>query len=168
MVPNSRSKQKKFRLGLFVTSLERDYNKTATSYWIRILQMMEFYQQLGVEVHLNSYFRRYDAAIVFRKSKPKYYCIIRYLKFWSKSVYFDTCINIFSTHEEISDERLRYAHKIAKATNGLICASHRIAEYAKPHSNSVYVMEDPINLKHFSQQNNPYLPLFTRTIPVYH
>lgn len=152
METNNSGKHSKFKLGLFVTSLNKDYNNTAASYWIRILQMIEYYRQQGVEVHLNNYFKRYDAAIVFRKSKPKYYRIIRYLKFWSKSVYFDTCINIFSTHEEISYERLKYAHKIAKVTNGLICASHRIAEHAKPYANSIYVMEDPINLKHFSEQ----------------
>jgi hypothetical protein len=153
ILPTFKDKQaKKLKIGLFVTSLEKDYNNTSASYWIRILQMIEYYEQLGAEVHLNNYFRRYDAAIVFRKSKPKYYQIIRYLKFWSKSVYFDTCINIFSTHEEISEERLKYAHKIAKATNGIICASHRIAEHAKPYANSTYVMEDPIDLKHFSQQ----------------
>lgn len=148
-----KSKQtKKLRIGLFVTSLEKDYNNTSASYWIRILQMIDYYEKLGVEVHLNNYFRRYDAAIVFRKSKPTYYHIIRYLKLWSKSVYFDTCINIFSTHEEISEERLKYVHKIAKVTNGVICASHRIAEHAKPYANSVYIMEDPVNLKHFSHQ----------------
>jgi hypothetical protein len=148
-----KSKQaKKLKIGLFVTSLEKDYNHTSASYWIRILQMIEYYEQLGVEVHLNNYLRQYDAAIVFRKAKPKYYHIIRYLKLWSKRVYFDTCINIFNTHEEMNEERLKYAHKIAKATNGIICASHRISEHAKPYANSVYVMEDPINLKYFSQQ----------------
>jgi hypothetical protein len=145
-------KNKKFRIGLFVTSLNKDYNTTAASYWIRILQMMEYYQALGAEVYLNNYFRRYDVAIVFRKSKPKYLKIIRYLKFFSKSVYFDTCINIFSLHEEISPERQETAYKIANTADGLICASHRIAEHSKPYAKSVYVMEDPINLKHFCEQ----------------
>ncbi len=138
------------RIGLFVTSLNTDYNKTPASYWIRILQMMEYYRDLGADVHLNNYFRKYDAAIVFRKSKPKYYRIIQYLKLISKKVYFDTCINIFSMHEEIDELRLKYAKKIAQTADGLICASNRIGEYAKPYAKSIYVMEDPLNTRHFS------------------
>ncbi len=112
--------------------------------------MMEYYEQLGAKVYLNNYFRKYDVAIVFRKSKPKYLKIIKYLKLLSKRVYFDTCINIFSLHEEIGPERLATAYKIAKTAHGIICASHRIAEHAKPHAHNVYVMEDPINLRHFN------------------
>lgn len=137
------------RIGLFVTSLEKDYNKTPASYWIRILQMMEYYRKAGAEVSLNKYFKRYDAVIVFRKSKRKYYYILKFLSLFSKTVYFDTCINIFDIHEEISHERLKYAKLIAKSANGIICASARIAEYAKPHARSVYVMEDPVDLNHF-------------------
>jgi hypothetical protein len=114
--------------------------------------MVEYYREQGVEVSLNNYFRRYDVAIVFRKPKPKYYFIFRYLKLISRKVYFDTCINIFSLHEEIDGKRLKYAHKIAGAADGIICASHRIAEYAKPYARSLYVMEDPVNLTHFKGQ----------------
>jgi len=38
------------KIGLFVTSLEKDYNHTSASYWIRILQMIEYYEQLGVAI----------------------------------------------------------------------------------------------------------------------
>jgi hypothetical protein len=138
-----------FRLGLFVTSLEKDYNRTPASYWIRILQMMDYYREAGAEVSLNKYFKKYDAVIVFRKAKRKYYYIMRFLSFFSKSVYFDTCINIFSVHEEIDQERLKYAKLIAKSVNGIICASSRIAEHARPYAKSVYVMEDPVDLNHF-------------------
>lgn len=139
----------RLRIGLFVTSLEKDYNRTPASYWIRILQMMEYYRKAGAEVSLNKYFKRYDAVIVFRKAKRKYYYMVKFLSIFSKTVYFDTCINIFSVHEEISPERLRYAKSIAKSANGIICASARIAEYARPYARSVYVMEDPVDINHF-------------------
>ena len=138
------------KIGLFVTSLEKDYNKTPASYWIRILQMMEYYRETGARVYLNNYFHSYDVAIIFRKAKRKYYYILRYLKIISNKVYFDTCINIFDLHEEIGPDRLKYAKKIAKVADGIICASHKIAEYARPYSQSVYVMEDPVDLRHFS------------------
>jgi len=142
---------KQFKLGLFVTNTERDYNKARASFWIRIFQMIEYYESLGVNVSVNNYFKRYDAVILFRKVKPKYYYILKYLKLISNTVYFDTCINIFSTHEEINDDKLAIAHKIGHAADGLICASHQIARHALPYCNSVFVMEDPVNLKHFPQ-----------------
>lgn len=137
------------KIGLFVTSLEKDYNKTPASYWIRILQMIKYYEKAGAQVNLNNYFKSYDVAIIFRKSKPKYFYLLRYLKLISRHVYFDTCINIFNVHEEIDSKRLVYARKIAASADGMICASHRIAEHAKAYANDVYVMEDPVNLLHF-------------------
>lgn len=142
---------KQLKLGLFVTNTERDYNKARASFWIRIFQMIEYYESLGVNVSVNNYFKRYDAVILFRKVKPKYYRILKYLKLISKTAYFDTCINIFSNHEEINDDKLVIAHKIGHTADGLICASHQIAKHALPYCNSVFVMEDPVNLIHFPQ-----------------
>lgn len=141
----------KLKLGLFFTNTDRDYNKSAASTWIRIWQMIDAYEKEGVEVSLNNFFKTYDVAIVFRKSKPKYYYILRYLKLISKTVYFDTCINLFEKSWEISDKRLKCAHKIAKAADGIICASKQIARFSEPHANSVYSMEDPVNLEYFSE-----------------
>jgi hypothetical protein len=140
---------KKFKLGLFITTSKRNYNEVQASFWIRIFQMVEFYQELGIEVHVNNYFTRYDAAILFRKVKPKYYRILLYLKAISKKVYFDTCINIFDLHEEMDEKRLKYAFKITQKADGIICASKQLGRLAQPHSKRVFVMEDPVNLKHF-------------------
>lgn len=142
--------EKKLRIGLFFTNTNRDYNKSAASTWIRIWQMIEPYIKLDAEVSFNNFFKRYDVAIVYRKSKPKYFYILKYLKLISKTVYFDTCINLFEKSSEISDQRLEYAYKIAKAADGIICASNQIARFAAPYAKSVFTMEDPINLEHFS------------------
>lgn len=142
-------KARKLKIGLFFTNTNRDYNKSAASTWIRIWQMIDIYRGLGAKVYFNNPFIRYDIAIVYRKSKKKYFQIIKFLKWTSKTVYFDTCINLFDIHEEIGEERLEYAHKIAKTTNGIICASKQIAEFTKPYANNVFVMEDPINIDHF-------------------
>jgi hypothetical protein len=139
----------KFKIGLFFTNIETDYNKAAASTWIRIMQMVEFYEALGIEVSINNYFKRYDAAIIYRKSKKKYYWMLRFAKIISKKVYFDTCINIFELNSEINTTRLKYAHKIAKYADGFICASKQIARLATPHCKSTFPFEDPINLNHF-------------------
>jgi len=141
----------KFKLGLFFTNTNRDYNKSAASTWIRIWQMVSTYEKLNIKVDINNPFRRYDAIIVFRKAKRNYYWILKIAKLFSKQVYFDTCINIFEQNSEISSEHLFYAKKIANVSDGIICASHQIARYAQPYAKSVFVMEDPINTNHFSK-----------------
>lgn len=123
--------------------------------------MMEFYPQLGTEVHLSTYLKRYDAA-VFRRSKPKYYCISRILSFGAR-MFISTFAVMFSALMRKLVTRLKVDHKITKAINGVICASYAV--YAKPHFNGVYVLGDPISLGHFSQQNNPYFPLFYSHYP---
>ncbi len=101
MVTTKQKADKKFRLGLFFTNIETDYNKAAASTWIRIMQMIEHYKSLGVDVSVNNYFKHYDAAIIYRKSKRKYYWMLRYAGLISKRVYFDSCINIFELNEEM-------------------------------------------------------------------
>ncbi len=142
-------KEKRFKLGLFFTNIETDYNKAAASTWIRIMQIIEHYKALGVDVSVNNYFKHYDAAIIYRKSKRKYYWMLRFAKIISKRVYFDTCINLFDLNEEINEVRLKYAHKIAKHADGLICASNQITRLAQPHCQSVFTFEDPVNLSYF-------------------
>jgi len=145
---------KKLKIGLFFTNTNKDYNKSAASTWIRIWQMIKPLQDLEVDVSFNKFFKKYDVAIVYRKSKPKYYFFLKFLKLTSRTVYFDTCINLYEKSWEISDERLKYAYKIAKTADGIICASNQIAKFSAPYANSVYVMEDPINLTHFSKIKN--------------
>jgi hypothetical protein len=141
---------KTFKLGIFFTNIETDYNKAAPSAWIRIMQMIEYYKKLGVEVSINNYFKTYDAAIVYRKAKRKYYWMLRFAKLISKQVYFDTCIHLFEKHSEIDSKRLKYAFKIAKYADGFICASNQITRLSKPYCKSVFTFEDSINLNHFN------------------
>lgn len=137
------------KLGLFFPKKTTNFNKAAASHWIRVLQMEKYYKALGLEVYINKPFKSYDFAIFFRKPKPKYYRFMQYLRFMSRNVYFDTCINIFDEHEEINKKRLKAAHNIAKLSDGIICASDKIAEKATPHAKSVFVMDDPVDFEHF-------------------
>lgn len=139
----------KFKIGLFFTNIEKDYNKAAASTWIRIMQMIEVYEALGIEVSINNFFKRHDAAIIYRKSKKKYYWMLRLAKLISKKVYFDTCINIFDLSPEINETRLKYAHKIAEHADGFICASRQIARLSAPFCKSTFPSEDPVDLNHF-------------------
>lgn len=144
-------KRKKFKLGIFFTNIEKDYNKAAASTWIRIMQMIDYYEKLGVEVSFNNYFKRYDAAIIYRKAKRKYYWMLRIAKLISKKVYFDTCIHLFEKHSEIDETRLNYAFKIANYADGIICASNQISFLSAPYSSSVFTFEDCANLNHFKK-----------------
>ncbi len=138
------------KLGLFLPQNKTDYNQIAASYWIRIFQMIEFYEDLGIEVHVNKPFKTYDIAIFYRKIKPKYYFYLKYLKVISNNLYFDTCINVFDLHEEIDSERLKTAYKFAEICDGFICASDVISEKSRPFTKRSFVMEDPVNPKHLN------------------
>lgn len=139
------------KLGLFFPKKRKSYNNVAASYWIRVLQMEKYYRDLGIDVEINRPFKRYDVSIFFRKPKPKYFWFMNYLRLTSKKIYFDTCINIFDEHEEINQQQIAVAHKIARICDGIICASAKIADKAKPNVKSVFVMHDPIDFDHFNQ-----------------
>lgn len=140
------------KIGLFLPEKKRDYNTVAASYWIRVFQMVSYYESLGATVYINEPFRLYDVAIFYRKVRPRYYRYCKYLKLISKKLYFDTCINIFDLHEEIDSTRLKYAFKYAGMCDGFICASDAIATKAKQYAKSVLVMEDPIDNKHLNNK----------------
>ena len=99
MVKKILGKERRKKLGLFIPTFYRDYNKVSASIWIRVLQMVPHYENLEIEVHINDPFRTYDVAIYYRLATQRSYNIIKYLKHVSKKVYFDTCVNYFDLHK---------------------------------------------------------------------
>ncbi len=156
-------KDRKMKLGLFVPMLSRDYNKIPASAWIRLYQMVPYYQSLGIEVHVNNPFHSYDAAIYFRIADRKSYYFIRFLKGISRRVYFDTCVNYFELHEHTDRDTVRYMHKISGIVDGIICSTDNICGHARQYNDNVFVMDDPVDTKHFRYvRSSPNLddPLF--------
>lgn len=156
-------KGKHRKLGLFVPTFHKDYNKVSASIWIRVLQMVRYYRTLGIQVHINNPFYKYDAAIYYRSPTGRSYHIIKYLKQTSKKVYFDTCVNYFALHPHTGQVQVDYMKKIARMVDGVICSTANICEYASGYSKDVFIMDDPIDLTHFQYVKNTYnfdMPLF--------
>ncbi len=112
--------------------------------------MVPYYREMGIEVHVNQPFRRYDVAIFFRRNRKRSVHYLRYLKRISDKVLFDACINMYSLNEEVNASRLEAAKRIGALADAIVCASHKIAEITRPYANDVFIMEDPLDLRHFS------------------
>ena len=138
------------RLGLFVPTFRRDYNKISASYWIRVFQMVRHYKQLGVEVHVNNYLIRYDHVIVYRGFDKRHLLKIKYLSKMSKKVWWDTCVNQFVNHHHTNEKNLRTVREICDIVDGVIVSSNEIGKHAQRFSKNVFVMDDPIDIDYFS------------------
>jgi hypothetical protein len=143
---------KQLKLGLFLSTRERDFNRVQSAYWIRALQLRKYYEKLGLDVRINEPWHFYDVAIYFRENRPKDLLRMRLLKLISKQVYWDTVVDYFQPHETSSTDQVRVTHEIAKKLDGIICSTQIIADSAKRFSPNVIVMRDPIDLAYFTQR----------------
>ena len=137
------------RIGIFIPTIYRDYDRVQSALWIRALQMIDPLKNLGCEVSLNNPFKIYDVAIYHRGMQKNSFFFMKYLKKISKRVYWDTCVDYFSQHEAASIEQVLYSRKIASIVDGVCVPTIGIAENAKKYSRNVFVMPDPINCDHF-------------------
>jgi len=136
------------RMGLFIPSFRRNYNKILPSLWIRCLQMIEFYKMLGIEVHLNNPFLKYDISIFYRGVNKNSYYFIHYLKKISGKVFWDTVVNYYVDHQFCNKEQFYYAQKISETVDRVIVSSAYIGQYARKYNN-IHYMPDPVNFSHF-------------------
>jgi len=141
------------KLGLFIQTLRKDYNKVLASNWIRCLQMITYYRKMGVDVHLNNPFIKYDISIYYRGLSKESYYFINYLKTISEKVYWDTVVNYYVDHPFCNSEQKYYARKISETVDGVIVSSGYLQQYAKKYNNTYY-MPDPINFSHFRYFKN--------------
>jgi hypothetical protein len=139
------------RIGLFVPTLKRDYDRVQSAIWIRALQMQEPLRALGHDVSINNPFRRYDVAIYHRGMRRKSVSVMRLLRTIARRVYWDTCVDYFEPHEAADAEQVESARAIAKIADGICVPAAGIQASAQRFSRNVFVMPDPINLQHFAQ-----------------
>lgn len=138
------------RLGIFVPTPYRDYDRVQSAIWIRALQMLEPMRAAGWDVSLNNPFKRYDVAIYHRGMQRRSVGFVRFLKHIAHRVYWDTCVDYFDEHEASSPLQVSCARQIAGLVDGVCVPTLGIAKSAERFSNNVFVMPDPVNLSHFS------------------
>lgn len=137
------------RLGIFIPSLSRDYDRVQSALWIRALQMIGPLRAAGCEVHLNNPFRRYDAAIYHRGMRRRSLRFVRFLRTIARRVYWDTCVDYFDPHEAADAEQVACAREIARLADGVCVTTEGIARSARRFSPNVFVMPDPVDCDHF-------------------
>ncbi len=137
------------RLGIFIPTLHRDYDRVQSAIWIRALQMVGPLRELGCDVSINNPFKHYDVALYHRGMRRRSVYFVRFLRSIASRVYWDTCVDYFYPHEASSLLQVECARTIARLVDGVCVPSQGIAESAKRFSENVFVMPDPINLEHF-------------------
>lgn len=139
------------RIGLFVPTFRRDYDRVQSAIWIRALQMVEPLRALGHDVSVNNPFRRYDVAIYHRGMLRRSVKLMRFLTLIAERVYWDTCVDYFEPHEAAGREHVESARAIAGIADGICVPTAGIAESARRFNDNVFIMPDPIDLRHFSE-----------------
>lgn len=137
------------KLGLFVPTLYKDYNKVSASIWIRVYQMVKHYESFGIKVYINNPFIKYDVSIFYRWSNNLSLQFIKYLKFISDKVYWDTCVNYYEIHTHTNEKQVDIAKQISELVDGVITSTEEIANRAKKYNDNIFVMDDPIDFEHF-------------------
>ena len=135
------------RIGLFIPTPYRNYDKVQSAIWIRALQIIEPLKSMGAIVSINNPFCYYDAVIYHRGMRKKSYWLIRFLRLISKRVYWDTCVDYFYEHEASSYEQVFYARKISTYVDGIIVPTDGIAKSAKQFNKNIFIMPDPVDPK---------------------
>ncbi len=138
------------RIGLFLPTLKRDFNRVQSALWIRALQLVAPLEALGHCVFVNNPFRRYDVAIYHRGMLWRSVQAVRFLRAISARVYWDTCVDYFDEHEAATPAHVSAARKIAEFVDGVCVTTEGIAAQARRFNDNVFVMPDPLNLDHFS------------------
>lgn len=142
------------KLGLFIPTYKRDYNRVSASIWIRVLQLKKYYEMFGIKVYINNPFIIYDIAIVYRASSSKILNLIKFLKKTSKKVYWDTCVNYYDLHSHTNSVQVAITKEISKIVDGVIVSTNAIEEKAKLYNNNVFVMDDPIDRNYFKYKKD--------------
>lgn len=137
------------RLGIFIPTPFRNYDRVQSAIWIRGLQLVDCLRADGIDVSVNNPFRTYDAAIYHRGMRRNSVRFLRYLRQIAGRVYWDTCVDYFDRHEAASAEQVKCAQIIASLVDGLCVPTEGIASSARRYSRNVFVMPDPIDTSHF-------------------
>lgn len=138
------------KLGLFVPTFQKNYNKVSASIWIRVYQMMKYYKRLGIDVYINNPLKKYDVVIFYRGVDLKSYYTIKFLKKISKKVYWDQVVNYFEKHKYNTISQVQVAKKIASIVDGIIVPTNYLKQKAQKLHENVFVIPDSIDLEKFN------------------
>lgn len=138
------------KIGLFIPTWRRDYDRVQSAIWIRALQLVEPLRAQGHDVSVNNPFRRHDVAIYHRGMLRRSVQIVRLLRRIADRVFWDTCVDYFDPHEAAGPEHVACSRQIAHLVDGICVPTCGIAESARRFNANVFVMPDPIDLCHFA------------------
>ena len=133
-----------YKIGLFVPTWKKNYNKVSASIWIRCFEFAKFLKTQGHDVSINNYFSNYDFSILYRECTNLTITKINYLKKRSKFVFWDTCVNYLDLHSKNFKKRIDIVNEIGVKVNAVICSSSFIFHRHMDAGHQVILFEDCI------------------------
>ena len=145
------------KLGWFVPSRSRDYNKVPASVWIRCYQLLPYLKDLEYTSTINDFFHKPDIAIIVRRQDYIIQQVARLLKRRGVRVIFDINVNYYerwgeNINETVSEKQVKQAIELTKIADAVFVSSEYIHEKALNLNENSYYLPDSVDLKHFCKR----------------
>ncbi len=143
------------RVGWFLPTDKRDFNRMSASVWIRCLQLLPYLEERGVDSKVNEPDADADVAVFVRWQDGQAYRLARRLRKKGQRVVFDLCVNYFDETGLFEGgygtprERVKECARMAQVADVITCASAFIAERAQKHHPWAVYLPDSIDGRHF-------------------
>lgn len=142
------------KLGWFVPTRSRDYNKVPASVWIRCYQLLPYLKELGYDSTINDFFHKPDIAIVIRREDYTIQQVARLLKRRGVKVVYDINVNYYERWGEnidktVSEKQVKQSIKMTQTADTIFTASRYIHKIASDYNKNSNYLPDSVNLKHF-------------------
>ena len=147
-------KHEAMKLGWFVPTWSRDYNKVPASVWIRCYQLIPYLKEMGYTSTINDFFHKPDIAIIVRREDYIIKQVARLLKRRGVKVVYDINVNYYERWGEniektVFKNQVKQAIEMTRMSDAVFAASKYIHKIASDHNENSYYLPDSVDLNHF-------------------
>ena len=137
-----------------------NFDRVSGSIWIRCLQLIPYFNQMGFDSVINELEKETDISIFVRWQNPEAYETALKQKSKGQKIIFDLCVNYFDeVHIEnlqgpVTKSHINDCKKMVSISDVITCASKYIASRASQYHPKVEYLPDSIDSKHFNLTKN--------------
>ena len=137
-----------------------NFDRVSGSIWIRCLQLIPYFNQMGFDSVINELEKETDISIFVRWQTSEAYETALKQKSKGQKIIFDLCVNYFDeVHIEnlqgpVTKSHINDCKKMVSISDVITCASKYIASRASQYHPKVEYLPDSIDSKHFNLTKN--------------
>ena len=137
-----------------------NFDRVSGSIWIRCLQLIPYFNQMGIDSVINDLESDTDISIFVRWQNSDAYETALKQKSKGQKIIFDLCVNYFDeVHIEnlkgpVTKSHINDCKKMVSVSDVITCASKYIANRASEYHSTVEYLPDSIDSKHFNLTKN--------------